>query len=116
MSNLNLPYNSQSIDDDDIKSVVASLKSDFLTTGPEAELFERSLCEYTGAKYAVVLSNATAALHVGLQALNVTSADTVLTTPISFVADANEARFLGAKVTFADVSDEDANLDPVKVR
>lgn len=116
MSNLKLPYNRQYIDEDDIKSVVDSLRSDFLTTGPEAELFERSLCEYTGAKYAVVLSNATAALHVGLQALNVTSDDTVLTTPISFVADANAARFLGAKVTFADVSDKDANLDPVKVR
>ena len=83
MSNFNLPYNNSALMTMTSKALLTLLRSDFLTTGPEAELFERSLCEYTGPKYAVVLSNATAALHVGLQALNVTSDDTVLTTPIS---------------------------------
>lgn len=116
MKNNQLPYNRQCIDDDDVASVVAALKSEFLTTGPEAELFEKELCQYTGAKYAVVCSNGTAALHLAMQVLDVTANDTVLTTPISFVADANAARFLGAAIEFADVSDEDANLDPKRVR
>ncbi len=116
MKKNNLPYNRQCIDDDDVASVVAALKSDYLTTGPEAELFEQELCEYTGAKYAVVCSSGTAALHLAMQVLDVSSSDTVLTTPITFAADANAARFLGATVAFADVCDEDANLDPECVR
>ncbi len=116
MKKNSLPYNRQSIDDNDIASVVEALKSEYLTTGPEAELFERELSDYTGAKYAVVCSSGTAALHLAMHVLDVTVTDTVVTTPITFVADANAARFLGAKVAFADVCDKDANLDPERVR
>ncbi len=116
MKKENIPYNRQCIDDEDISSVVEALKSEYLTTGPEAQIFEQELCEYTGAKYAVVCSNGTAALHLAMHVLDVTENDTVLTTPITFAADANAARFLGATVTFADVCDSNANLDPEKTR
>lgn len=60
---MSIPYGKQSIKEDDIQAVVDVLKSDYLTTGPKIEEFERTVCEYTGAKYAVAISNGTAALH-----------------------------------------------------
>jgi len=116
MKKLKLPYNRQFIDEDDIANVAESLSSDFLTTGPQADLFERELANYTGAKYAIVCSNGTAALHLAMQALNIKKSDTVLTSPITFVADANAARFVGAQVAFADINKDNVNLDPDSVR
>ena len=116
MHKMNLPYNRQTIDESDVRAVVKILKGDFLTTGPEAALFEKEIAEYTGAKYAVVCSNGTAALHIMMMALELNSKDTVLTTPITFVADANAPRFVGAQVIFADIRSDDANIDVNAVR
>ena len=112
---LNLPYNRQSIDQSDIEAVVSSLKSDYLTTGPEAGEFEKDIAQYVGAKYAVVCANGTAALHLTMLALGISEDDCVLTTPITFVADANAARIVGADVAFVDIEPETANLDLNKV-
>jgi UDP-4-amino-4,6-dideoxy-N-acetyl-beta-L-altrosamine transaminase len=116
MSKVNIPYNKQCIDGDDIQSVLNSLSGEYLTTGPEADLFEQDIAKYTGAKYAVVCSNGTSALHMAMQVLDLEVCDTVLTSPITFIADANAARFVGSQVLFADICKETGNLDPISVR
>lgn len=104
------PYNKQHIDQDDIDAVVKSLTGDFLTTGPISAQLEQAIASYVGSQYAIVCSNGTAALFLAMQALELKSEEAVLTTPITFVADANCARNLGAQVYFADVNPETINL------
>jgi UDP-4-amino-4,6-dideoxy-N-acetyl-beta-L-altrosamine transaminase len=116
MSQLYLPYNRQCLDRDDIQAVVDALHGDLLTGGSEVSDFEVEIAEAVGARYAVVCANGTAALHMAMMALGVGRGDNVLTTPITFVADANVSRFVGADVVFADVCASTANLDPVTAR
>ncbi|MGD2118692.1 MAG: UDP-4-amino-4,6-dideoxy-N-acetyl-beta-L-altrosamine transaminase [Chromatiales bacterium] len=116
MKKMSIPYNRQCIDEDDIRKVMQSLSADFLTTGPQAVMFEQELAAYTGAEYAVVCANGTAALHMAIQALCLDSQDAVLTSPVTFIADANAARFVGAQVAFADIRRDNVNLDVDAVR
>ena len=81
-------YGHQYIDDADIKAVTDVLRSDFLTCGPQIGNLEKRLCELTGAKYAVVCSNGTAALHMACQAAGIGKGDELITTPITFAASA----------------------------
>lgn len=108
-------YGHQYIDDADIQAVVDVLKSDYLTCGPKIGELEQKLCEVTGAKYAVVCSNGTAALHIAAMAAGVGEGDEVITTPITFAASANCALYCGAKPVFADIDPETYNIDPAKV-
>ena len=80
-----IPYGKQTIEEEDIKAVETVLRSDFLTTGPKVKEFEKALCDYTGAKYAVAVSSGTAALHLAALIL-LTPGDLVLTTANSFLA------------------------------
>jgi len=109
-------YGHQYIDDKDIQAVVDVLKSDYLTCGPKITELENKLCELTGAEYAVVCSNGTAALHIAAMAAGVTEGDEVITTPITFAASANCALYCGAKPVFADINPETYNIDPKKVK
>jgi perosamine synthetase len=84
-----IPYGRQFIDEDDIKEVVKVLKSPWITQGPKIREFEEALCKYTGAKYAVVVSSGTAALHIACLAAGIKRGDEVITSPITFVASAN---------------------------
>src|SRR5678815_4352182 len=79
-----VPYGRQSIDDDDVAAVVETLRSDFLTTGPKVDEFERSLEAATGAGHAVVLNSGTSALHAAYAAAGVGPGDEVITTPLTF--------------------------------
>ena len=108
-------YGRQSIDDADIQAVVDVLKSDFLTCGPKLEEVERKLCEITGAKYAVLISNGTAALHAACYAAGIQNGDEVITTPITFAASANCALYCGAKPVFADINPETYNISPEEI-
>lgn len=108
-------YGHQYIDDADIQAVVEVLKSDYLTCGPKIEELEKKLCAVTGAKYAVVCSNGTAALHMACQAAGIGAGDEVITTPITFAASANCALYCGAKPVFADINEETYNIDPAHV-
>lgn len=104
-----IPYGRQSIDNDDIVAVAEVLGGDYLTTGPKVAEFEKAFADKIACKYAVAVSNGTAALH--LSALSLLSAnDKVLTTPISFTATSNSILYAGAKPIFIDVAD-DANID-----
>lgn len=98
-----IPYGRQHIDQDDIDAVVSTLQSDFLTQGPIVKQFEDQFSAYIGAKYAVTVSNATAGLHLANLALGLKKGDRIITTPITFAATANSARYCGAEVWFADI-------------
>lgn len=111
-----LYYGHQYIDDADIQAVIDVLKSDYLTCGPKITELEEKLCKLTGAKYAVVCSNGTAALHMACMAAGVEPGDEVITTPITFAASANCALYCGAKPVFADINDRTYNINPEKVK
>jgi UDP-4-amino-4,6-dideoxy-N-acetyl-beta-L-altrosamine transaminase len=111
-----IPYGKQEIDSKDIAAVVDALQSDFLTQGPRILEFEKAFAQYVGARYAVAVSNGTAALHLSALALDVNEHSNVITTPITFAASANCIRYCGGKVTFADIDPATATLDPAKVR
>lgn len=108
-------YGHQYIDDADIQAVVDVLKSDYLTCGPKIGELEKKLCQVTGAKYAVVCSNGTAALHIACLAAGIGEGDEVITTPITFAASANCALYCGAKPVFADINEDTYNMDPAEV-
>ena len=109
-------YGHQYIDEADISAVVDVLRSDYLTCGPKIDELEKKLCDITGAKYAVVCSNGTAALHIACMAAGVREGDEVITTPITFAASANCALYCGAKPVFADIDPETYNIDPENVK
>lgn len=110
-----IAYGHQYIDEADIQAVVEVLKSDFLTCGPKIGELERKLCQITGAKYAVVCSNGTTALHMACQAAGIKEGDEVITTPITFAASANCVRYCGGTPVFADINEETYNIDPAEV-
>lgn len=113
---MNIPYGRQTIEEDDIQAVVEVLKSDYLTTGPKVAEFEKKVADYVGAKYAVAISNGTAALHAACFAAGIQPGDEVITTPITFAASANCALYCGAKPVFADVKPDTYNIDPEDIR
>lgn len=108
-----LPYGRQSIDQSDVEAVVATMATDWLTTGPAVDAFERALADWIGGIPCVVVTSGTAALHVAYAAMGVGPGDEVVTTPMTFVATASCASMLGATVVFADVEEDTANLDPM---
>ena len=108
-------YGRQTISSADIKSVVATLKSDYLTQGPKIKEFEDKICQVTGAKYAVAVSNGTAALHLAVLALGIGAGDEGITTPITFVASANCLRYAGADAKFADIEPDTGLIDPKEI-
>lgn len=111
-----IPYGRQNITEDDIEAVIKALKSDYLTQGPRINEFEEEFAAYVNSKYAVAVSNGTAALHLCALALNVKPGDKVITTPITFAASANCVRYAGGEVVFADIDPETYLLDIKKVR
>ena len=113
---MNIPYARQCIEEDDIQAVVEVLKSDYLTTGPKIVEFENIVARYVGAKYAVAVSNGTAALHAACFAADIKEGDEVITSPITFAASANCVLYCGAKPVFADIDRKTYNIDPTDIR
>lgn len=111
-----IPYGRQSITDEDVQAVVQTLKSDYLTQGPKIKEFEEAFAAYIGSKYAVAVSNGTAALHLNCIALGVKPGVKVITTPITFAASANCIRYCGGEVVFADIDPDTYLLDIANVR
>ena len=111
-----IPYGRQSINDDDIKAVVETLKSDYLTQGPKIKEFEEQFAEYVGARYAVAVNNATSALHLATTVLGVKPGDKVIVTPMTFAASANCVRYCGGDVTFCDIDPDTYLMDINKLR
>ena len=110
-----LPYGHHSIDEEDIRSVVDVLRSDWITTGPKVTEFEEALASYIGANYAVSFSSGTAALHGTIFAAGLGHGDEAITTPMTFCATANCLLYQGAKPVFADTLPDTLNIDPEEV-
>lgn len=103
-------YGKQDINEADIQAVEAVLRSDFLTQGPAIERFEQRVAQYCGVKYAVAVCNATSALHIACLAAGLGKGDLLWTSPITFVASANCARYCGADVDFVDIDENTYNM------
>lgn len=106
-----IPYSRQNVDEDDIDAVVEVLRSDWLTQGPTLERFEQAVAERCQAAHAVAVCNATAGLHLACVAAGLGEGDWLWTSPNSFVASANCARYCGANVDFVDIDPLTWNLD-----
>ena len=110
-----IPYGHQHINQKDIAAVIKVLKSDWLTQGPKILEFEKALANYCGAKYAVIVSHGTAALHLAYLAAGLKRGDEVITTPNTFVATTNMLLAAGAKPVFADIRLDTYNIDESKI-
>jgi UDP-4-amino-4,6-dideoxy-N-acetyl-beta-L-altrosamine transaminase len=111
---MNISYGKQSIDEKDMNEVKKVLEGDFLTTGPKVEEFEQKFAEYVGAKYAVAVSNGTAALHVACLAADLKKDEELITSPMTFAASANCALMCSANPVFIDIT-EQGLIDPNKI-
>jgi UDP-4-amino-4,6-dideoxy-N-acetyl-beta-L-altrosamine transaminase len=101
-----IPYGKQTIDEEDIKSILEVLNGEFLTTGPKITEFEKKVCDFVGCKYAVVVSSGTAALHLACLVSGLKKDEELITSPITFAASANCALYCNAKPVFVDISDQ----------
>jgi len=110
-----IPYGRQAIDEEDIRAVIEALASDWLTTGPKVEEFEKALADYVGVNYAVAVSSGTAALHCAMYAVGIGPGDEVIVPAMTFAATANSAIYQGGVPVFADVEGETLLLDPQSV-
>jgi len=111
-----LPFALHSIGQDEIREVVDTLKSNWITTGPKAKLFEENFANFLGVKYAIAVNSCTAALHLALDAINLQESDLVITSPYTFTATAETIRYFGADPIFADIDERTFNIDPHQIR
>jgi len=111
-----IPYSKQKIDSSDLRAVRKTLSSALITQGPKADEFERAIAKFCGAKYAVAVSNGTAALHLAALASGLKKGDEAITSPITFLATANCVLYAGAQVVFADVDYDTVNIDPEAIQ
>lgn len=110
-----IPYGHQCIDKSDIEEVIKVLKSGWITQGPKIKAFESTLCQYTGAKYAVAVSSGTAALHIACLAAGIKPGDEVITPALTFIASSNCVLYCGGRTVFVDVQPDTANINPQKI-
>ena len=108
-------YSEQYIDQTDISEVVKTLKSDFITTGPQVSIFEKKLSKKVNSKYSVVFNSATSALHSACLALGLKKNDWLWTSANSFVASANCGLYCGAKIDLLDIELDTFNIDLQKL-
>ena len=111
-----IPYGKHHIDEDDIQAVVQILKSDCITQGPAIEAFENGIANYVGARYAVAVSSGTAALHIAAKAAGANGSNSLITSPITFVASSNAALYSGGRPLFADIDPDTINISHLQVR
>ncbi|MGB0376009.1 MAG: UDP-4-amino-4,6-dideoxy-N-acetyl-beta-L-altrosamine transaminase [Flavobacteriaceae bacterium] len=116
MSPKAIPYGRQQITERDIEAVVATLRSDFLTQGPQVAAFEEAFASYIGSQYAIAVANGTAALHLSALALGVGPGKRVITSPLTFAASANCVLYCGGTVEFCDIDPQTLLLDIEQVR
>ena len=111
-----IPYGRQSIGEDDVRAVIDVLHSDWLTTGPKVEEFERSICGYCGCQHAVAVNSGTSALDIAIQSLELPKGTEVITTPFTFAATSNALLYNGLVPVYADISRDTRNIDSKDIR
>lgn len=109
-------YGRQCVDEKDVDAVAKTIMSNYITCGPKVNEAEKKLCEITGAKHAIVMTNDTAALHTACFIAGVGPGDEIITTPLTFMASANCALYNGARPVFADINPDTYNIDPKSIR
>jgi dTDP-4-amino-4,6-dideoxygalactose transaminase len=109
-----IPFARPSLGAEEERAVIAVLRSGWLTTAGEAKAFEEEFAAAVGAPHALAVNSATAGLHLALESLGIGPGDRVLTTPYTFTATAETARYLGAEPVFADIDPRSLNLDPLE--
>lgn len=110
-----IPYGRQTIEEEDIKAVVETLKSNFLTTGPKVEEFEKKISEYIGCNHAIVVCNGTAALDLAVAALQLPTESEVIVTPFTFMASANCIIYNNLTPVFCDINEDTLNINPTEI-
>ena len=110
-----IPYGRQNIDDEDIAAVVRVLRSPLITQGPVVEEFESRVAQYCGAEYAVAFNSGTSALHAAMYAAGIKPGDEVISTPLTFVATANAAVYMGAIPVFVDIDPDTFCIDTSRI-
>jgi len=110
-----IPYGKQFIDENDIKSVINTLKSEYITQGPEIEKFENEISKKVNAEYSIAVSSGTSALHLACLGLGIKKGDIVWTSSISFVASANCALYCGADIDFVDIEKDTGRICPIEL-
>ncbi|MCB4790909.1 MAG: DegT/DnrJ/EryC1/StrS aminotransferase family protein [Elusimicrobia bacterium] len=103
------------IENDEIKEVVKTLKSGWITTGPKVAEFENLFKEYVGSKYALAVNSCTSGLHLALLVAGIRPGDEVITSPMTFAATANQIIHAGAVPVFADIDRNSMNIDPKEI-
>ncbi|MCB4421481.1 UDP-4-amino-4,6-dideoxy-N-acetyl-beta-L-altrosamine transaminase [Synechococcus sp. HB1133] len=111
-----IPYGRQTITEEDVAAVVNVLRSPYLTQGPVIPAFEKAIASRVGAGYGVAVNSATSALHIACLALGLSPGDRLWTSPITFVASANCARYCGAEVDFVDIDPDTGLLSLVALK
>ena len=111
-----IPYGKHEINKNDIDNVIEALKSGTITQGSFLNSFERSICDYTKAKFSVAVNSGTSALHISCMALGLSKGDLLWTSPITFVASANCGLYCGASIDFVDINPKSYNIDVDKLR
>ena len=115
-SKIKFPAYEPWISKEDEKIINKTLKQSMLTLGPQLEKFESDFCKYSKAKYAVAVSNCTAALHLSLMALGIKENDEVIIPDLTFVADANAVLACNAKPVVADINKENFFLSLANIK
>jgi len=110
-----IPYGKQDISDEDVKAVVNVLKSDWITTGPKVEEFEKTIAGYVGAKYAVAVNSGTSALDIAVGSLELPEESEIITTPFTFVASSNCILYNNCRPVFADIKMDTYNIEPKEI-
>ena len=110
-----LPFYRPSIGEEEIRGVVSSLRSGWLTTGPATRQFEEEFAEYIGVPYAVAVNSCTAALHIALSILDVGEGDEVIVPTYTFVATSEAVAYTGATPVLVDVDSVTGNIRPEDV-
>ena len=110
-----VPFHRPAIGEAEIRAVVETLRSGWLTTGPRVKELEESFAAFVGARHAVAVNSGTAAIHLGLLAAGLGPGDAILTSPLTFPATTEAAIYCGATPLFADVDATTLNLDPDRV-
>ena len=109
-SHIKVPFVLPEITNEDKKAIMSTLNQNLLTDGPKLRIFEKEFAKFTGAKYAIGVSNATAALHLSLKAIGIKKGDEVIVPDLTFVASANAILVSGATLVIVDISKEDYNI------
>ena len=115
MSNIKIPWAKPDIGNEELLEIKKSFKSNWLTQGPKVKLLEKKLAKYFGAKYAVAVSNGTAALDIAYKAIGIKQGDEIIMPAISYFSTASMVSYQKAIPVFVDIKENDINIDPLKI-